>query len=118
MTTAEKNIDTVPKQFEWIILCEFSDLQEDTVTPFELDDNRIAIYLVDSNVYATDNVCSHAFALLSDGWLEGTLIECPLHGAQFEITSGEVVQGPADRPITVFKTKVEDGQVLVRLPVE
>ncbi|ESW65343.1 non-heme iron oxygenase ferredoxin subunit [Mesorhizobium sp. C280B] len=118
MTTVEKNIDTAPQHSEWIILCALSDLEEDTVTPFEIDDNRIAIYLIGGKVHATDNVCSHAFALLSDGWLEGTLIECPLHGAQFEITSGEVVQGPADCPITVFKTKVEDGQVLVRLPVD
>lgn len=117
MTTAEKNIDTMPQNSEWLIVCALSDLQEETVTPFEIDDNSIAIYLIDSKVYATDNVCSHAFALLSDGWLEGTLIECPLHGAQFEITSGEVVQGPADCPITVFETKVEGGQVLVRLPV-
>ncbi|MER8603326.1 non-heme iron oxygenase ferredoxin subunit [Mesorhizobium sp. M1233] len=117
MTTAEKNIDTAPQSSEWIILCALSDLEEDTVIPFEIDDNRIAIYLIDNKVYATNNVCSHSFALLSDGWLEGTLIECPLHGAQFEITSGEVVQGPADCPITVFETKVEGGQVLVRLPV-
>lgn len=117
MTTAEKNINTVPQHSEWIILCAVSDLQEDTVTPVEINDKRIAIYLVDNKVYATSNVCSHAFALLSDGWLEGILIECPLHGAQFEITSGEVVQGPADCPITVFETKVEGGQVLVRLPV-
>ncbi|MER9294832.1 non-heme iron oxygenase ferredoxin subunit [Mesorhizobium sp. M0510] len=117
MTTAEKNVYSMPQTFDWLILCALSDLQEDTVTPFEIGGNKVAIYLIDSKVYATDNVCSHAFALLSDGWLEGTLIECPLHGAQFEITSGEVVQGPADCPITVFKTKVEDGQVLVRLPV-
>ncbi|ESX15011.1 non-heme iron oxygenase ferredoxin subunit [Mesorhizobium sp. LSJC264A00] len=117
MTTAEKNIDTALQSSEWIILCAVSDLQEDTVTPVEIDDRRIAIYLIDNKVYATTNVCSHAFALLSDGWLEGTLIECPLHGAQFEITSGEVVQGPADCPITVFESKVESGQVLVRLPV-
>ncbi|MER9801258.1 non-heme iron oxygenase ferredoxin subunit [Mesorhizobium sp. M0142] len=117
MTTAEKNKDIVSQNSEWIKLCAISDLEEDTVIPFEIDDNRIAIYLIDNKVYATSNVCSHAFALLSDGWLEGTLIECPLHGAQFEITSGEVVQGPADCPITVFETKVEGGQVLVRLPV-
>ncbi|MFB9984688.1 non-heme iron oxygenase ferredoxin subunit [Mesorhizobium kowhaii] len=116
MITAEKNIDTVSQNSEWIILCPISDLQEDTVVPFEIGDRRVAIYLIDNIVYATNNVCSHAFALLSDGWLEGTLIECPLHGAQFEITSGEVVQGPAECPITVFETKVEGGQVLVRLP--
>ncbi|MER8759770.1 non-heme iron oxygenase ferredoxin subunit [Mesorhizobium sp. M0976] len=117
MTTVEKNMDTAPQNSAWIILCAVTDLQEDAVTPVEIDDRRIAIYLIDNKVYATTNVCSHAFALLSDGWLEGTLIECPLHGAQFEITSGEVVQGPADCPITVFETKVESGQVLVRLPV-
>ncbi|WP_161633511.1 non-heme iron oxygenase ferredoxin subunit [Mesorhizobium erdmanii] len=117
MTTAEKSIDTEPQNSEWIIFCALSDLQEDSVTPFDMNDRRVAIYLIDNKVYATTNVCSHAFALLSDGWLEGTLIECPLHGAQFEITSGQVVQGPADCPITVFETKVEGGQVLVRLPV-
>ncbi|MGX5844955.1 Rieske (2Fe-2S) protein [Mesorhizobium sp. ArgA1] len=117
MTTAEMSKETTPQNSEWITICAFSDLEEDTVAPFEINDRRVAIYLIDNKVYATTNVCSHAFALLSDGWLEGTLIECPLHGAQFEITSGEVVQGPADCPITVFETKVEGGQVLVCLPV-
>ncbi|MGX5851418.1 non-heme iron oxygenase ferredoxin subunit [Mesorhizobium sp. PL10] len=117
MTTAEMSKETTTQNSEWITFCALSDLQEDTVAPFEINDIRVAIYLIDNKVYATNNVCSHAFALLSDGWLEGTLIECPLHGAQFEITSGEVVQGPAECPITVFETKVEGGQVLVRLPV-
>lgn len=115
MITVEKTSNkAVPD--EWTSICAVSDLQDGTVTPFEIGENRIAVYFIGNKVHATDNVCSHAFALLSDGWLEGTLIECPLHGAQFDITSGEVVQGPADCPITVFNTKVQNGQVLVCLP--
>lgn len=97
-------------------MCPLSDLEEATVTPFVIGDQRIALYLIDEKVYATNNVCTHAFALLSDGWLDGTLIECPLHGAQFEVTTGEVVQGPADCAIAVFETNIVNGEVLVRLP--
>jgi nitrite reductase/ring-hydroxylating ferredoxin subunit len=81
--------------------------------PFDVGPHRIVVYYVAGIVYATNNVCSHAFALLTDGWLEEGLVECPLHGAQFDIATGAVVRGPADCPVETFETRIKDGQVEV-----
>jgi nitrite reductase/ring-hydroxylating ferredoxin subunit len=100
----------------WVALCEFDDLGEDTMLPFEVGPHRIVVYRVGGRAYATNNVCSHAFALLTDGWLEDGLVECPLHGAQFDVTNGAVARGPADCPIETFKTRIQDGRVEVLMP--
>lgn len=97
----------------WAGLCKLDDLETEGMQAFDVGSRRIVIYLVSGQVYATDNVCSHAFALLTDGWLEDGLVECPLHGAQFDVKTGAVVRGPADCPIATFKVRVRDGLVEV-----
>lgn len=97
----------------WIGLCRADELVSGAMEAFEVGPRRIVLYLVEGNVYATDNVCSHAFALLTDGWLEDGLVECPLHGAQFDVKTGAVVRGPADCPVQTFQTRIQDGVVEV-----
>ena len=75
----------------------------------------IGVYLVGGTLYAIENVCPHAFALLTDGWAEGDEIECPLHQALFRISTGECLREPADRNLTTYPVKVEDGSILVRV---
>jgi biphenyl 2,3-dioxygenase ferredoxin subunit len=81
----------------------------------ELEDNYIAIYNVDGEYFATDDTCSHEEASLVDGFLEGDLIECPLHGSQFNVKTGEVLSPPAVMPLCTYPTMVEGGAVLVDL---
>jgi nitrite reductase/ring-hydroxylating ferredoxin subunit len=97
----------------WVSICNLGDLSDDGMYSFEIGARRIALYLISGEVYATDNICSHAFALLTDGWLDDGLVECPLHGAQFDVTSGAVVRGPADCAIATFETRINDGVVEV-----
>lgn len=99
----------------WTDLCHRGDLEEGNMYPFEVDEQRVLLCVVDGQVYATNNVCSHAFALLSDGWLEDGLVECPLHGAQFDVTNGAAVMGPADCPINTYPARERDGRVEVLL---
>lgn len=99
----------------WVPLCSRVDLLDEGMRPFEFGEQRVVVYVVSGKIYATDNVCSHAFALLTDGWLEDGLVECPLHGAQFDVTTGAVVRGPADCPVATFETRVRDGQVEVKI---
>jgi nitrite reductase/ring-hydroxylating ferredoxin subunit len=76
----------------------------------------IAIYhLPGGDFRATDNVCSHAYALLSDGWMEDGCIECPLHSARFDIKTGRALSSPANEAVAVFQVKVEGEDVLVKL---
>jgi 3-phenylpropionate/trans-cinnamate dioxygenase ferredoxin subunit len=80
-------------------------------------EREIAIYHLPGEEFrATDNVCSHEFALLSEGWLENGCIECPLHAAQFDVRTGKALCAPADTDIAVFELKVEGDDLLVKLP--
>lgn len=75
----------------------------------------IAIFRVSNQIYATDNICTHASALLSDGFLEGNEIECPLHFGRFDIRTGEGLCAPITCNLKTYKTRVvhDDIQVLV-----
>lgn len=95
----------------WIKVCDAADVQADAAFACEVEGRMIAVYQVDERYFATDNVCPHAYALLSDGWLEGIEIECPLHGARFDITTGAVLEGPAECALKTYPVRVEGNEV-------
>lgn len=100
----------------WTTVCEVGDLKPDTVMAAEIGGKPIAVYFVDDRYFATDNVCPHAYALLSDGWLEGREIECPLHGARFDIETGAVLEGPAECGLKTYAVRVDRDQVQCCMP--
>jgi 3-phenylpropionate/trans-cinnamate dioxygenase ferredoxin subunit len=65
---------------------------------------------------ATENVCTHEYALLSDGWLEDGCIECPLHAARFDVRTGKALCAPAETDIKVFEVKVENAELMLKVP--
>jgi 3-phenylpropionate/trans-cinnamate dioxygenase ferredoxin subunit len=67
----------------------------------------------DGVLYAVENLCTHEFSPLGTGRLVGCEIECPKHGARFDLRTGEAKRLPAAAPIRAFPVKVEDGQVWV-----
>ena len=73
----------------------------------------VCLVNVDGEVLAVHDVCSHALASLSAGWVEGDRIECPRHGAQFSLRTGEALTPPAARALPIFGVEVQDGRVLV-----
>jgi 3-phenylpropionate/trans-cinnamate dioxygenase ferredoxin subunit len=81
---------------------------------FEIGDEAIAVFRTDQGVYAIGDRCSHAEASLSEGELFGTEVECPRHGAEFDITSGL----PATKPVSTYQTRIEDGRVLITIEGE
>lgn len=80
-----------------------------------LDGKDILILKIGARYHAIHNVCSHAFALMVGGTVEGHEIECPLHGARFDVRTGMNLTPPAVRPLSVFDTKVDGGAVYVRI---
>jgi nitrite reductase/ring-hydroxylating ferredoxin subunit len=66
-------------------------------------------------LHALDNVCTHAYARMSEGRLRGARLVCPLHGAAFDVASGRVLAGPAPRPLAVHPVRVVDGKIEVAL---
>jgi 3-phenylpropionate/trans-cinnamate dioxygenase ferredoxin subunit len=87
----------------------------DAPVAFASGDSSIAIFRVKGELYATDNVCPHAYALLTDGFVEGETVECPLHGAIFHIPTGKCMAAPAESDLKTYPVKIEGGQVFVDL---
>jgi nitrite reductase/ring-hydroxylating ferredoxin subunit len=92
-----------------------NDLNPDEPFAATIDNEQIALYLVDGEVYATHNVCTHQFALLSDGFLEDGCIECPLHQGKFNVKTGTALCAPATTPIRTYKVQLDNGAVMVEL---
>lgn len=83
----------------------------------ELGGREIALYRIDSQVFATDNLCTHGAARLCDGFLEGYAIECPLHQGAFDIRNGAVLREPAEEALATYTVEVdEQGEIYVQLP--
>ncbi len=77
------------------------------------DGRRIALCNYDGSVYAIDDVCTHDRGPLGQGELIGREIECPRHGARFDVTSGTVTRLPAVRPVRTYPVHVSDGRISV-----
>lgn len=80
--------------------------------------HRIALFNLDEGVFAIGDRCSHAEAALSEGFVWGTVVECPRHGAEFDVTNGNVLSLPATKPVPSYPTKVDDGVVYLDIPEE
>lgn len=76
---------------------------------------KIAVCNVDGTFYAIEDVCTHDDGPLGEGTLRGKEVECPRHGARFDVRTGAVVRMPAIVPVRTFPVKVEGGQVLIEL---
>jgi naphthalene 1,2-dioxygenase system ferredoxin subunit len=74
---------------------------------------EIAVYTVGSEVYASDNLCTHGNARLCDGFLEGHEIECPLHQGRFDVRDGRPLCDPVTVPVRVYPVRVEGGRVYI-----
>ena len=99
----------------WHKVATTADLDDEEVIGVEVEDTEIAIYRLGEEFYATSNICTHAFAFLSDGYVEDECIECPLHQQLFKIATGERVEGPAEEDLKTFPCKVEGEDILVEV---
>ena len=70
---------------------------------------KLLICNVEGRYYAVEDLCTHAAFSLSRGHLEGCVVECPVHGARFDVTDGSVVRRPALRPLWAFPVSDETG---------
>jgi nitrite reductase/ring-hydroxylating ferredoxin subunit len=100
---------------EWHRVAALAELEPDYPKGVKAGGQEIALYLVEGHVYATSNVCSHAYALLSDGFVEEFTVICPLHQGSFDIRTGAVIDLPCTDPIATFDCKVDGDDVFVKI---
>jgi nitrite reductase/ring-hydroxylating ferredoxin subunit len=79
----------------------------------DVSGTKVNLAGADGHVYAFDDTCTHAGCSLARGKLDGTTVTCPCHGSQFDVTSGDVLRGPAERPVRSRAVHVEGEDVLV-----
>jgi 3-phenylpropionate/trans-cinnamate dioxygenase ferredoxin component len=96
----------------------FEDLPQGRGTRFESDGHRVALFRVGNDVYAIGDRCSHAEASLAEGEVFDLTVECPRHGSEFDLETGEPGSLPATRPVPTYDTTVVDGIVYLDLPDE
>jgi naphthalene 1,2-dioxygenase ferredoxin component len=76
---------------------------------------EIALYEVDGAIFATDNLCTHGAARLSDGFLEGSEIECPLHQGRFDVCTGKAICAPLTTDIRTYPVQIKDQRIWLQI---
>jgi len=99
----------------WVTVASRTRLGDGDILGVSVGEEQIALYNLAGEIYATSNVCTHAFALLSDGWLDGEVIECPLHAGRFEVKTGKGLGPPIPCDIKTYPVRVVGDDVQVRL---
>jgi nitrite reductase/ring-hydroxylating ferredoxin subunit len=99
-----------------IELCQTDEIAIGQALKVEKSGLVLAVFNVDGEFYVTDDNCTHGPGSLSEGYIEGDVVECNFHNGAFNIRTGEVVLPPCMIPIRTYKTVVEDGTVFIELP--
>lgn len=97
----------------WETLARASDVPTGKVLVFPIGERRVAVCNVDGQLYAIDDVCTHDGGPLDQGELEGCEIECPRHGARFDVRTGRVTRLPAITPIATYPLRLDGDHILV-----
>ena len=99
---------------DWIPVCPVSDLPPGAHRVVDVDGVQVAVFNLQGQLYAIEDVCTHDGGILTGGPVEGDEIVCPRHGARFSIRTGAALSPPAFEPTATFPLRVEDGIVQVR----
>jgi naphthalene 1,2-dioxygenase system ferredoxin subunit len=114
-TKSPMEAEMLKESENWITVADRSLVGRDSVVAVKAGDLDIALYNIEGQFYATSNVCTHAHALLSDGWLDGDVIECPLHGGRFEVKTGKGLGAPITCDLKTFPVRIEGNAIQVKL---
>ena len=97
----------------WQTVGSVADIPPERVAVFRIGDHDVAVCNVNGQFYAIDDLCTHDGGSLDQGELEGEEIECPRHGARFNVTTGDAVQLPAFEPVETHDVRVDGESVQV-----
>ncbi len=100
----------------WVTVARDGDVPPEGVVVVTAGGKRLALCNVNGRHYAIDDVCTHDGGPLDQGELDGEEIECPRHGARFDVTTGRPTCMPAVVPVKTYEVRVEGGEVQVNVP--
>ncbi len=97
----------------WQPVGKLDSVSEDLPLSATVAGKEIGVFLVAGKYYALEDICPHAYALLSQGFVDGDEIECPLHGAKFHIPTGKCTMEPGGRDLISYPVRVEGDTLLI-----
>ena len=103
METAQKRIE----------LCSTADVDVGAAVKVEVQGLELAVFNLDGEFYVIDDQCTHGPGSLSEGYIDGDVIECNFHNGAFNIKTGEVVEPPCMIPVRTYRTEVNEGKVFI-----
>jgi nitrite reductase/ring-hydroxylating ferredoxin subunit len=96
-------------------VCSTKDIPLGSIRPFTVKGTAVAIANVDGKFYAINGHCTHKEGPLGEGELDGKVVTCPWHASRFDVTTGEVLEPPANKPVSCYTIKIEKGIIFVNL---
>ena len=99
-----------------IKVAETNEVPPGTAKAFDLEGRAVALFNIDGTYYAIDETCTHRGGPLSEGMVEGTTVTCPLHGATYDVTTGNVLGPPASEGVAHYNVQVDGNDIKVETP--
>jgi len=96
---------------EWVRVASTADLAEGDLASFEVGGTYVAVARVDGEYYAFDDTCTHRACSLSEGELDGTTVVCPCHAGEFDVRTGEVLDGPPPEGVATFPARAAGDSI-------
>jgi 3-phenylpropionate/trans-cinnamate dioxygenase ferredoxin component len=100
---------------QWRCAGELAQLSEDDPIEYRFDGVEVGIFKLGEQIYALENVCPHAYALLTQGFIDGETVECPLHEAVFHIPSGKCLKEPGGRDLKTYAVRLAGEEIQIKV---
>ncbi|MDI9334328.1 MAG: non-heme iron oxygenase ferredoxin subunit [Cytophagales bacterium] len=99
----------------WTDVAALSCVPDMCVVSVSIAGKEIALYEVNGDIFATDNLCTHGAGRMSDGFLEGDEIECPLHQGRFNVCTGKAMCAPLTTHLQTYPVQIRDQRIWINL---
>jgi 3-phenylpropionate/trans-cinnamate dioxygenase ferredoxin component len=99
----------------WHEVAAEDSIGEDEALGVSVGQHQIMLCRNGGKLFALDNVCTHQYALLSDGYVENGCIECPLHQGRFDLKTGAPMGAPVTEPVKVYPLRTDGGKIFVEV---
>ena len=101
--------------FEFRQVASIGQIEDGCAIEVILGEEVIAVFRLGDDYYATSGICTHAYARLSEGYVEDDVIECPYHGGSFDIRTGRALTAPCTRDLKTYPLRIEGDAILVEI---